>query len=61
VLTLASSGALTDAVRHPVYSPVDLRPRARTFAFPFGVRRVFGAKEACRDKCSVYVVTGRAN
>jgi hypothetical protein len=28
-------------------------PAARTFAFPFGVRQVFGAKDACRDKCSV--------
>jgi hypothetical protein len=33
--------------------PVDLGPRGRTFAFPFGLGQVFGAKDACRDKCSV--------
>jgi hypothetical protein len=32
--------------------PVDLGSRGRIFAFPLGVQ-VFGAKYACRDKCSV--------
>ena len=32
---------------------MNLGPRGRSFAFPFAVRQVFGAKDARRDKCSV--------
>jgi hypothetical protein len=50
---LARSGAPNCCCRTSCLPAVDLGPRGRTFAFPYGVRQVFGAKDVCRDKCSV--------
>jgi hypothetical protein len=54
VLILARRGAPNCFCRASCLPPPSIwDPAARTFAFPFGVRQVFGSKDACRDKCSV--------